>query len=29
MAGFKTKVTPEIENQTEVCKEQTSLDLSL
>ena len=29
MAGFKTKVTPEIENLTEVCKEHTSLDLSL
>ena len=29
MAGFKTKVTPEIENLTEVCREHTSLDLSL
>ncbi len=29
MAGFKTKVTPEIENLTEVCKEHSSLDLSL
>jgi citrate synthase len=29
MAGFKTKVTPEIENLTEVCKKHTSLDLSL
>lgn len=29
MVGFKTKVTPEIENLTEVCKEHTSLDLSL
>ena len=29
MAGFKMKVTPEIENLTEVCKEHTSLDLSL
>ena len=29
MAGFKTNVTPEIENLTEVCKEHTSLDLSL
>ena len=29
MAGFKMKVTPEIENLTEVCKEHSSLDLSL
>lgn len=29
MAGFKTKVTPEIENLTDICKEHTSLDLSL
>lgn len=29
MAGFKTKVTPEIEQLTEVCKEHSSLDLSL
>lgn len=29
MAGFKTKVTPEIEDLTELCKEHTSLDLSL
>ena len=27
MAGFKMKVTPEIENLTEVCKEHSSLDL--
>ena len=29
MTGFKMKVTPEIENLTEVCKEHSSLDLSL
>lgn len=29
MAGFKMKVTPEIENLTDICKEHTSLDLSL
>ena len=29
MAGFKTKVTPEIENLTDICKEHTSLDFSL
>ena len=29
MTGFKTKVTPEIENLTDICKEHTSLDLSL
>ena len=27
MTGFKMKVTPEIENLTEVCKEHSSLDL--
>ena len=29
MTGFKMKVTPEIENLTEVCKEHSSLDMSL
>ena len=29
MAGFKTKVTPEIEKLTDICKDNTSLDLSL
>ena len=29
MAGFKMKVTPEIENLTEICKDHSSLDLSL
>ena len=29
MAGFKMKVTPEIENLTEVCKDHSSMDLSL
>ena len=29
MAGFKTKVTPEIEKLTDVCRDNTSLDLSL
>ncbi|MFR3946273.1 MAG: hypothetical protein ACLTZM_03520 [Ruminococcus sp.] len=29
MTEFKMKVTPEIENLTEVCKEHSSLDLSL
>lgn len=29
MAGFKTKVTPQVEQLTEVCKEHSSLDLSL
>ena len=29
MTGFKMKVTPEIENLTEVCKEHSSLDRSL
>ena len=29
MAGFKTKVTPEIEKLTDICRDNTSLDLSL
>ena len=29
MAGFKTKVTPQVEQLTEICKEHSSLDLSL
>ncbi|MDD7219464.1 MAG: citrate/2-methylcitrate synthase [Clostridia bacterium] len=29
MPGFKTKVTPQIEDLTEICKEHTTLDLSL
>ena len=29
MAGFKTKVTPEIEHLTEICQEHSRLDLSL
>ena len=29
MSGFNMKVTPEIERLTEVCKEHSSLDLSL
>ena len=29
MAGFNMKVTPEIENLTEICKDHSSLDLSL
>ena len=29
MTGFKMKVTPEIENLTEICKDHSSLDLSL
>ena len=29
MTGFNMKVTPEIENLTELCKENTSIDLSL
>ena len=29
MAGFKTKVTPEIEKLTDICRDKTSLDLSL
>ena len=29
MAGFKTKVTPEIENLTEVCKEHKSGSFSV
>ena len=27
MTGFNTKVTPEIENLTELCKDHTSIDL--
>ena len=29
MAGFKTEVTPEIEKLTDICRDNTSLDLSL
>ena len=29
MAGFKTKVTPEFEKLTDICRDNTSLDLSL
>ena len=29
MAGFKTKVTPEIEKLTDICRDNTSMDLSL
>ena len=29
MTGFNTKVTPEIENLTQVCKDHTTIDLSL
>ena len=29
MAGFKTKVTPDIEKLTDICRDNTSLDLSL
>ena len=29
MTGFNMKVTPEIENLTDICKEHSSLDLSL
>lgn len=29
MAGFKTRVTPQVEQLTEICKEHSSLDLSL
>ena len=29
MTGFNMKVTPEIENLTEICKDHSTLDLSL
>ena len=29
MTGFNTKVTPEIEKLTQICKDHTTIDLSL